>query len=140
MATVKQQQCDNCGRILYGIDRAAKVARDAIEIKGQLKTQRVDPDTKWRQHEFISPRADADMAFCMPEEDMLACLREYIENTETRKRLEREHDLREGASRDHIDRLAGYHTGPARTSGPAGAWRATGPGGSSAPAPYTPRT
>lgn len=132
MARIENQTCDNCAAILFGMDRGARVTKNALEIKGQLKTQRVDPDTKWRQHEFISPRADADMAFCMPEGDELACLREFIEKTEHRKQLDREHDLREGARVEHIARLAhGYSiaSGPAGTghggTGPAGANRAT---------------
>lgn len=114
MAHVQNQICDNCGTILFGMDRAAKVVRDALEIKGgTIKTQRVDPDSKWRQFEFISPYREAELAFCLPVEDPLQCLSEYIKNTEARKRIEREAMLRDGATAEHMDRLTGG-TGPNR--------------------------
>ncbi len=109
MAQVQNQVCDHCGRILYGKDRAAKINRNALEMKGgQFKTQRVDTESGWRQYTFITPYTGADLAFCFDDpEDALACLRGYIEGAETRNRLKREHDLREGATREHMDRLAG---------------------------------
>ena len=102
MALVENQVCDACGRILFGKDRAAKIVRDALEIKGgQIKTQRVDPHSKWRQYTFVTQHAGADLAFCFDdEEDPYKCFRGYIEAAETRGRLKREQELKDGATRD----------------------------------------
>lgn len=108
MAQVQNQVCDHCGRILFGKDRAARINRNALEIKGgQVKTQRVDEVSGWRQYAFVSPYIGADLAFCFDDpEDPLTCLRGYIEGAETRSRLARERSLRDGATREHMDRLA----------------------------------
>lgn len=113
MALVENQVCDTCGRILFGKDRAAKIVRDALEIKGgQIKTQHVDPHSKWRQYEFITQYAGMDLAFCFDdEEDQYKCFKGYVEAAETRSRLKREQELKDGATRDLSE---GRHSGPPR--------------------------
>jgi hypothetical protein len=90
-----------------GKDRAAYVKRDALEIKGaQIKTQHVDGHSGWRQYTYINPTYARDLAFCMEPEEPLACFQAYIEGAEHRARLGRERDLREGATAEHLDRIA----------------------------------
>ncbi len=121
MARIENQVCDACGRILFGKDRAARINRNALEFKaGQLKTQRVDPESGWRQYTFITPYTGAELAFCFDDpQDPLACLRGYIEAAESRDRIKREQELKDGATREHMDRLSYGPTGPDRRPAPA---------------------
>lgn len=119
MALVENQVCDTCGRILFGKDRAAKIVRDALEIKGgQVKTQRVDPDSKWREYTFITPYTGMELAFCFDdEEDPLKCFRGYIEGAESRARIKREQELKDGATREQRERGYSGYSNPPRAPG-----------------------
>lgn len=95
MAQVNQQQCDNCGEVLTGQKGTTKIYKAFISVKGQMGVGVVDPDTKWREFYYLSPRSDADMAFCDE-----ACLHEYIGTRLEIAKAKRLQRLREEATLD----------------------------------------
>lgn len=114
MSIVQNQLCDNCGAVLNGKDpRNLRVRqiKNCIEIKGQVVAQIIDPESGWREHTFISPSKDADLAFCYPKLGDMTCFTEYVEKQIQRWKDHRTRELREQAGGEQIDRLSSGFTG-----------------------------
>ena len=109
MAIVHNQQCDACGEILNGKKGNERVLKNCIEIKGQVLSHDVDPESGWREHTFISPTATSDLAFCNVD-----CFDAYITMQKKRWEAKKFRDIREEVEKDSLDRLEHGYTGPTK--------------------------
>lgn len=100
MSKVTNINCDSCGKILYGFDKAARVRQPNINICGNIILQCVDPDTGYNFPIYITKNKEGeDLHFCD-----LVCMQEYIDMKEKNYYKYREGKLREEANANAINR------------------------------------
>lgn len=116
-----------CGEVLVGSKGIHKISKSYLEFAGFMRDWQAEPGSTWREQTFISPPDKRQMAFCT--DDNATCLQDYVQMKRESNRVRKEQMLRDGATADHMDRLAGG----------AGSYRPRGNSGNSAPppAPYS---
>ncbi len=108
MAIVQEVQCDMCGNVLTGQKGIHKISKSYLEFAGFMRDWQATPNSTWREQTYISPPDKRQMAFCT--ENDATCLQDYVVMKRESQRVRREQELREGATAEHMDRLAGGST------------------------------
>lgn len=105
MAIVQETRCDMCGEVLVGSKGIFKISKSYIEFSGFMRDWVAEPNTTWREQTYISPPDKRQMAFCT--ENDAPCFFDYVAMKRESNRVRKEQALRDGATAEHMDRLAG---------------------------------
>lgn len=104
MAIVQNTECDMCGTILVGTKGIHRISRSFLEFSGFMRDWTAVPNSTWRDQAYISAPDKRQMAFCT--EDGATCFWDYVAMKRESNRVRREQELRDGATAEHLERIA----------------------------------
>ncbi len=100
MGVVEQELCDGCGALISGKKGVVYQRNPALLITGQISVMEVDPDSKWREHIYITPGPETKLSLCNMD-----CLQIYVDAHLVIAKSRMAEKLRREAAGEHSTRM-----------------------------------